>query len=570
MARQVSFTVDNVQITIVEDGGALTVSYSLGSSYAADFRGFFFKPTANVGQLSATGSNVTEVVGRPNGVKDLGNGANINGEVGNALRPTFGVEIGSAGIGKDDVQSGSFVITSSGGPLTLEDLGDAIGVRLTSVGVAGGKREDSLKLLGDIPAAPDAKDDERYVELGDAVTIPVLANDTDADSALDPSSVQVIAGPSQGGATVNPDGSVTYADTIADNPSPADDSAVDTFTYRVEDTDGNFDEASVKVNVVDPLVETKTDTDLTINGQSVSLTVATEDRTANASSFVGVDIQVGELERADVNIAFVFDASSSISSAAYAQQILAIQTTINQLRTQFAGAENDVSVQLIRFASGADASGVLDLYSGALNNISALAITAQIGGQTNYEDALGLADAFIDGQDPTGTEDNFVLFVSDGEPTAGGSFTDEANDLRATASVTAVGFGGGVNVSTLNQVDNTGGAQVVANAAALGSVFAASPLFDAVLVDFDLTLTVDGGAPVVLADDASDVTNNGGGSYSFDLASVAGLSGLLGSSNVFDATAVFDADGDLATLGDRTTLTTQNIVNGAVPAEFWV
>jgi hypothetical protein len=160
--------------------------------------------------------------------------------------------------------------------------------------------------------------------------------------------------------------------------------------------------------------------------------------------------------------------------------------------------------------------------------------------------------------DPIDTEDNFVLFVSDGVPTAGGGFADEAAELQAQASVTAVGFGGGVDLTTLNQVDNTGGAQIVPNAEALSDVFAASPLFDAMLFDFDLALSVDGGAPIVLADEVGDLTNNGGGSYSLHLTSVTGLSGAQSDNNVFSAVAVFDTDGNLTTDTDRITLTTVN------------
>jgi hypothetical protein len=556
-------------VTIIEDGGNLTVSYSLAAAFDGDFRGFFFNTATNPSGMSATGTGVTESKGDPAGVQDLGNGANIQGAVGNVLLPDFGVEIGTQGIGKDDFQSGSFVISDTAGPLTLEDLGSQIGVRITSFGAAGGARNGSLKLLGDIPAAPDAVADADYVELGDSVTLPVLANDTDADLNLDPTSVQVVTAPTKGTAVVNPDGTITYSDTVADIAAPSDESTTDSFVYRVEDTDGNFDEATVTANIIDPLVETQTDQDSTANEQAVSLTVRTEDRTANTTSFVDVDIQVGDLARADVNISFIFDSSGSIADPDYGQQILAIQNTINDLRTQFTGAENDIRVQLVNFSTGArDAR--FGLFDAALDDISAQPITSKDDGATNYTAALALANDFFDDEDPAPIdEDNFVLFVSDGEPNTANPFEPQADALKTKASVTAVGFGGGINTGTLDALDNTGGSQVVANAAALGDVFAASPLFDAVLADFDLTLVADGGAPVVLADEASDATDNGGGSYSFDLASVDGLSGLLGDSNVFTATAVFDADGDLGTTADQITLTTANNVQGAVPDAFW-
>ncbi|MGE0578999.1 MAG: VWA domain-containing protein [Reyranella sp.] len=561
--RQVTCTIDGVIVTIVEDdvAGTLTVSYELDDGFAGDFRGFFFKPGVDVGSLTAAGVGVTEFLGDPDGIQDMGQGANIHGVVGKALEPTFGVEIGGPGNGQGMIEAGSFVLTSSDGPLTLEDLGSQMGIRITGGNAAG-------KLLCDIPAAPLAQDDIAYVELADTVDIDVAANDSDADGDLDPTSVAITDPPDFGTAVVNPDGTVTYADTIVD--TAGDDSVVDAFQYQIDDDDGNFGQADVAVNVIDPLREVQVDDAVTPNGQSISLTVATEDRTANDSSFVEVDIVTGDLVEVDVNVAFVFDASGSISAAEYAEQIEAIQDTIDLLRTQFTGAENDVEVQLIRFATGADASANFDLFDASLDDISALGITTQTGGFTNYTAALALANDFFDAVDLAGTEDNFVLFVSDGEPTTGGSFLDEAADLQARASVTAVGFGGGVNEATLDQVDNTGGAEVVPDAESLSDVFAASPLFNAVLVDFDLTLSVDGGAPIVLADDVGDLVDNGGGDYSLDLASVGGLCGAESCINVFTAIAVFDTDGNLATDADRITLTGVNTVEGAVPDAFWV
>jgi hypothetical protein len=568
--REVTFTVDNAIITIVEDDvtGTLTVSYELDADSNGDFRGFFFQPTVDVESLTAVGVGVTEFLGDPDGVSDLGQGANIQGVVGNALDPTFGVEIGGPGNGQGTIESGSFVISSTDGPLTLEDLGTQMGLRITGGDAAG-------KFLADIPAAPLVADDEAYVELADSVGIDVAANDTDADGNLDPTTVSITDPPDLGTAVVNPDGTVTYADTIID--TPADDSVDDTFQYQIEDTDGNTGQGDVLVHVIDPLLEEQVDSDVSPNGQSLSLTVETEDRTANASSFVNVDIVTGELDEVDANVAFVYDASGSIPPASYAEQIEAIQDTIDLLRTQFTSAENDVTVQLIRFSGDADASAEFDLFDSALDDIGALTITDQVFGLTNYEAALDLATDFFDSVDPTGTEDNFVFFASDGVPTvddSGGNpattFLDEAAELQGQAAVTAVGFGNaGIDLATLDQVDNTGGGEIVGSAEELDEVFAASPLFNAVLVDFDLTLSVDGGTAIVLADEVGDLTNNGGGDYSLDLASVTGLIGAQSSDNVFTAVAVFDTDGDLTTDADQMTLTTVNTVQGAVPDLFW-
>ena len=191
-----------------------------------------------------------------------------------------------------------------------------MGLRITGGDAAG-------KFLAD-SAAPLVADDEAYVELADSVAIDVAANDTDADGNLDPTSVSITDPPDFGTALVNPDGTVTYADTIID--TPADDSVDDNFQYQIEDTDGNSGQGDVLVHVIDPLLEAQVDSDVSPTGQSLSLTVETESRAANNSSFVNVDIVTGELDEVDANVAFVYDASGSIPPASYAEQIEAIQT----------------------------------------------------------------------------------------------------------------------------------------------------------------------------------------------------------------------------------------------------
>ncbi len=90
---------------------------------------------------------------------------------------------------------------------------------------------------------PDAQDDSALVnEDGGPVTIDVLGNDSDADSLLDPASVTVTSGPSDGTVNVNGDGSIDYT-------PDADFSGTDSFTYEVCDAEGDCDTATVTVTV---------------------------------------------------------------------------------------------------------------------------------------------------------------------------------------------------------------------------------------------------------------------------------------------------------------------------------
>ncbi len=80
---------------------------------------------------------------------------------------------------------------------------------------------------------PIASDDSAIANENTPEIIDVLANDTDADGTIDPSSVVVTSQPANGAASANPDGTVTYTpDTGFTGP------ATDSFQYTVNDNSG--------------------------------------------------------------------------------------------------------------------------------------------------------------------------------------------------------------------------------------------------------------------------------------------------------------------------------------------
>lgn len=90
---------------------------------------------------------------------------------------------------------------------------------------------------------PVAGADTASTQEDEPVTIDVLANDSDADGAVDPAEVMIWNSPANGGATVEADGRITY------EPAPGF-SGVDSFTYRVADNDGGLsNEATVSITV---------------------------------------------------------------------------------------------------------------------------------------------------------------------------------------------------------------------------------------------------------------------------------------------------------------------------------
>ncbi len=171
MARSMSFLINDaatdstnpqVRVTITESAnGSLSFSVSQEGAIVGDLRGLFFdlKDKSLVGSLGTSTANTGFRQG-VDAVKDLGEGTNMNGLTGSGKGFDAGIKIGTAGIGKDDIRSYEFNLTSSTRSLTLEDFANVeFGVRLTSVGTLGGSRNGSSKVIEATSSAINAIDD---------------------------------------------------------------------------------------------------------------------------------------------------------------------------------------------------------------------------------------------------------------------------------------------------------------------------------------------------------------------------------------------------------------------------
>ncbi len=160
-----------VFITITENAdGTLSFNVTQAGGIIGDLRGLFFDVNAIGGGDGALASSLSisdasapsTLSTGDDSVNNLGNGSNMNGLTSSNGDGGFdaGINIGSAGIGSDDIRSFSFTMGSSARHLTLDDFANVdFGVRLTSVGTLGGTRDDSSKLLETTSAAIDAKND---------------------------------------------------------------------------------------------------------------------------------------------------------------------------------------------------------------------------------------------------------------------------------------------------------------------------------------------------------------------------------------------------------------------------
>ena len=125
-------------------------------------------------------------------------------------------------------------------------------------------------------AAPVANNDSASVGAGQSVNIDVLANDTDENGDIDPTTVTIVSAPTGGTATPNANGTVTYANT---NPS----ATTDTFTYTVADTGGLVSNVAT-VSVVPPTPTTSaTTTTTTVRPTTPTTTPPPGPRTATGT-----------------------------------------------------------------------------------------------------------------------------------------------------------------------------------------------------------------------------------------------------------------------------------------------
>jgi len=149
-----SFSGPNVEVTILlqtlGDGSGVAITVDVtDSTLIGDIQGVFFHVNDENKLLPAvtiTGDDVTSFqVGPANQVQNLGNGATMSGDR-NRHKYDIGVRIGTAGIGVDDIQTTTFIVTG----FTTADFTseEEFGVRLTSVGPEGGNRGQSSKVYG--------------------------------------------------------------------------------------------------------------------------------------------------------------------------------------------------------------------------------------------------------------------------------------------------------------------------------------------------------------------------------------------------------------------------------------
>jgi len=163
-----------------QNDGAVTLTVKVMEG-VADLRGFFMDVGDSTAGVSAEDVAQQDLKIGDESVTSVG--ARDNNMTGTGEKFDVGVEIGTAGIGKDDISQASFKLDG----VTLEQLdGLTFGVRATSV---GDDRSDGVKLVGEFdipepqpPAVPPPSAEGDFPQLSNDITsIVLLYNTTSGD-----------------------------------------------------------------------------------------------------------------------------------------------------------------------------------------------------------------------------------------------------------------------------------------------------------------------------------------------------------------------------------------------------
>ena len=263
-----------------ESGGNTTFRIEVVEGYA-DLRGFFFDYTGTGITLNNTTDDAfdqngvlimdgTAVTASYMGTSADGNDITKVGSSDNNLNGTgevfdAGVEIGTSGIGKNDIGSVTFTING----LTLTEIdGLSFGIRATSVGDTLADRSDSVKLIGefDVPEAntppvavadTDDATEAGGVDNGTAgtdATGNVLDNDTDADvgDTKEVTTTGEFVG-TYGTLTLNADGTYTYVidntDTDVQALRTSGQTLSESFNYTMKDGAGSTSSSTLTITI---------------------------------------------------------------------------------------------------------------------------------------------------------------------------------------------------------------------------------------------------------------------------------------------------------------------------------
>lgn len=209
----------------------------------------------------------------------------------------------------------------------------------------------------------------------------------------------------------------------------------------------------------------------TQQGISINLTAPTQ---VNGSSITISGFVSREAITTDLfNIAYVIDTSGSMDSNFSGNETVADYNgdgSSNELIDGAILAYDTLTRNLVNAGLANSQVSIIDfsrsvstIYTGAVGqdndantilDVNESLGTLRDGGSTNFEAALQESIEFFEKQ--ANNASNFVFFISDGEPTSGGRYTDEVATLLDThnATIRALGLGYGADINELDFIDD--------------------------------------------------------------------------------------------------------------------
>lgn len=284
----------------------------------------------------------------------------------------------------------------------------------------------TVNIVIDLP--PVANPDEANVNEGGVVIIPVAANDTDPDSALDLASIVIVQAPAHGTAMPNVDGTITYT-------HDGSETLTDTFTYTIRDVEGavsNVATVTITVNPVNDPPTANNDLAFVVRGGTTSIPVAANDTDPDSA-----------IDLASITI---------IQQPAHGTVTINADGTVTYTHN---GSPNDTDTftYTIRDAEGAvsniaTVTVTVNLPPVAVNDLANVdeggtVVIPVAANDSDPDGELNLASIVILAQPLHGTAtpnpDGTVTYLHDGSETVADSFTYTIRDTRgATSNIATV------------------------------------------------------------------------------------------------------------------------------------
>ncbi|MEM7424058.1 MAG: Ig-like domain-containing protein, partial [Pseudomonadota bacterium] len=428
-------------------------------------------------------------------------------------------------------------------------------------------RIDNIAFCPQNNTAPVAEDDAFTVGETSSTVLDLLSNDFDPEG--DDLTITLLSQPLDGMVSIDANGQVVFE--TGDSFQGLSDGQTATVTFEYQISDGELtDTATVTVTVVGEgeCIDSRTDAQVVTTlpgGSAVTTTFTGPEVVKHDTDSFDVAITFGDITQEQYNFVFVLDVSGSTGVAdSFEVGKTVLEAEIEAVKSLTASIidagipDGAATISIIPFSSpdaapggqfpvftfGDDGNGLLQ------SDIDAALDALTFAGETNYLAAIGTAtDTVQNLEQRFGDANNQMYFLSDGDPTPPGSQPPFLLDifsanLRSQAEVHAIGLGTDVSTTYLDPLDNTGGAEIALDTAALTAAINQAPESIPDIVDASLVLTDVNGATLQTFDFLPTDFEETALGYELSIDNVSGLGMFVGDTTDATLSISYDEDGD--------------------------